>query len=63
MPEHRVPEQQYEGLSPTCECGRQMTHLGDLPQSRGKPAIRIFRCYGCDNVVSAPKDRLHRQND
>jgi hypothetical protein len=39
----------------TCKCGKEMSHLGDLPQSRGKPAIHVFRCYGCNNVVSEPK--------
>jgi hypothetical protein len=53
--EHHPPEQKHESFSRTCECGNQMTYLGDLPQSRGKPAIRIFRCYHCNNVVSEAK--------
>jgi hypothetical protein len=37
----------------TCEkCKAEMTHLGDLPSLLGRAAIRIFRCYVCDNVVS-----------
>jgi hypothetical protein len=49
---HHPPKQQHESPSRTCECGNRMMHLGDLPQSRGKPAIHIFRCYDCNNVVS-----------
>jgi hypothetical protein len=36
-----------------CElCDAQMTHLSDLPSYLGRAAIRIFRCYVCNNVVS-----------
>jgi hypothetical protein len=36
-----------------CEkCKAEMTHLSDLPSFLGRAAIRIFRCYVCDNVVS-----------
>jgi hypothetical protein len=36
-----------------CEkCKAQMTHLSDLPSFLGRAAIRIFRCYVCNNVVS-----------
>jgi hypothetical protein len=39
--------------SRTCEkCNEEMTHLSDLPSFLGRAAIRIFRCYVCDNVVS-----------
>jgi hypothetical protein len=34
------------------KCKAEMTHLSDLPSFLGRPAIRIFRCYVCDNVVS-----------
>jgi hypothetical protein len=44
-----------ETPSRTCECGKQMTFLGDLPQSGGKRAIHIFRCYDCGSVDSEPK--------
>jgi hypothetical protein len=36
-----------------CElCEAEMTHLSDLPSYLGRAAIRIFRCYVCNNVVS-----------
>jgi hypothetical protein len=36
-----------------CEmCNWEMTHLSDLPPYLGRTAIRIFRCYVCNNVVS-----------
>jgi hypothetical protein len=36
-----------------CEkCDAEMTHLSDLPSFVARSAIRIFRCYVCDNVVS-----------
>jgi hypothetical protein len=39
--------------SRTCEgCGEQMIHLGNLPSVLAKPALKVFRCYGCNNVVS-----------
>jgi hypothetical protein len=39
--------------SRTCEkCSAEMKHLSDLPSFLGRAAIRIFRCYVCDNVVS-----------
>jgi hypothetical protein len=44
-----------EPASPSriCEkCDAEMTHLSDLPSFVGRAAIRIFRCYVCDNVVS-----------
>jgi hypothetical protein len=64
MLEHRPPERQHESPSRTCECGNQMTYLGDLPQSRGKPGIHIFRCYDCNNVVSEPKiGRISKTTD
>jgi hypothetical protein len=28
-----------------------MTHLGTLPPLRGKPALRMSRCYICKNVL------------
>jgi hypothetical protein len=34
------------------ECGAEMKQLGKLPAVSRYPAIRVFRCYGCDNVVS-----------
>jgi hypothetical protein len=39
--------------SRTCEkCDAEMTHLSDLPSFVGRAAIRIFRCFVCDNVVA-----------
>ena len=36
-----------------CEkCDAAMVHLSDLPSYLGRAAIRIFRCYVCDNVIS-----------
>jgi hypothetical protein len=36
-----------------CEkCDAAMVHLSDLPSYLGRAAIRIFRCYACNNVVS-----------
>jgi hypothetical protein len=36
-----------------CEkCNANMEQLGELPSLSIHPAIRIFRCYGCDHVVS-----------
>jgi hypothetical protein len=29
-----------------------MTHLSDLQPIVGSPAMRIFRCYACNHVVS-----------
>lgn len=47
----------------TCEaCGDRMTHLGDLPDAGRFPAVRVFRCYECNKVVTerwqlAPDER------
>jgi hypothetical protein len=36
-----------------CEkCEAEMTHLSDLPSFLGRAAVRIFRCYACNNVIS-----------
>jgi hypothetical protein len=36
-----------------CEkCNWEMTHLSDLPSYLERAAVRIFRCYVCNNVVS-----------
>jgi hypothetical protein len=41
------------GPSRICEkCNAEMKHLSDLPSFLGRAAIRIFRCYVCDNVAS-----------
>ena len=39
--------------SRTCDKYKaEMTHLSDLPFMFGSTALRIFRCYVCNNVVS-----------
>jgi hypothetical protein len=41
------------GPTRTCDkCTAEMTHLADLPAYQGRDAIRVFRCYVCNNVVS-----------
>lgn len=36
-----------------CEkCAAAMTHLSDLQPIVGSAAMRIFRCYTCNHVVS-----------
>jgi len=39
-----------------CEkCDEEMVHLSDLPSYLGRAAIRIFRCYVCNNVISGDR--------
>jgi len=39
--------------SRACEkCDADMTHLSDLQPMVGSAAMRIFRCYACNHVVS-----------
>jgi hypothetical protein len=33
-------------------CDADMTHLSDLQPMIGSAAMRIFRCYSCNHVVS-----------
>jgi hypothetical protein len=33
-------------------CNADMTHLSDLQPIVGSAAMRIFRCYACNHVVS-----------
>jgi hypothetical protein len=48
-----VPSDKSTSPSRICEkCKAEMRHLSDLPSLLGRAAIRIFRCYVCDNVVS-----------
>jgi hypothetical protein len=45
------------GQNPTriCEkCNAVMKQLGELPALSIHAAIKVFRCYGCDHVVSEP---------
>jgi hypothetical protein len=38
-----------------CEkCNAAMKQLGELPALSIHAAIKVFRCYGCDHVVSEP---------
>ena len=34
------------------KCAADMTHLSDLQPIVGSAAMRIFRCYTCNHVVS-----------
>ena len=47
-----VPVEQNDRTRICGECGADMKQLGKLPAVSRYPAIRVFRCYGCDNVVS-----------
>jgi hypothetical protein len=39
----------------SCEkCCADMKQLGQLPALSIHAAIRVFRCYACDHVVSEP---------
>ncbi len=41
------------GPSRVCDkCDAAMTHLSDLQPMVGSAAMRIFRCYSCNHVVS-----------
>jgi hypothetical protein len=35
-------------------CGRPMSYLGKLPQAGRKPAVFVYRCFGCNRVTSEP---------
>jgi len=38
-----------------CEkCSAAMKQLGELPALSIHAAIKVFRCYACDHVVSEP---------
>ena len=37
---------------PCDKCDADMTHLSDLQPIIGSAAMRIFRCYACNHVVS-----------
>jgi hypothetical protein len=42
-----------EAPSRVCEkCSSDMTHLSDLQPMVGSAALRVFRCYDCNHVVS-----------
>jgi hypothetical protein len=46
-----VPAEQ-ERLRPCEKCNAAMTQLGELPALSIHAAVRIFRCYACDHVVT-----------
>jgi hypothetical protein len=47
-----------------CEaCGTPLTHLGDMPRTSQREAIRVFRCYGCNAVVSKQWSALSETSD
>jgi hypothetical protein len=47
-----------------CEaCGRPMTHLGNMPRTSRRDAIRVFRCYGCNAVVAEQWSSLNETTD
>ena len=53
FPSHPGPP---DSPSRICErCEEPMTHLSDLPSYLGRVAIRIFRCYVCNNVISGDR--------
>jgi len=42
-----------QGPSRSCEkCNADMKQLGELPALSIHAAIKVFRCYVCDHVVS-----------
>jgi hypothetical protein len=50
-----VPQNPADRDSPVrrCErCGAEMKRLGELPALSTHAAVRVFRCYACDHVVS-----------
>jgi len=48
-----APSDSLDVPSRVCDkCHAAMTHLSDLQPIIGSPAMRVFRCYGCNNVVS-----------
>lgn len=48
-----APSDSPDVPSRVCDkCGAAMTHLSDLQPIVGSAAMRIFRCYACNHVVS-----------
>jgi len=41
---------------PCKNCGTSMILLGRLPSIRLRRSVDVYRCYGCDAVVSVPRD-------
>ncbi len=48
-----APSDNSDVPSRACDkCDSAMTHLSDLQPIVGSAAMRIFRCYSCNHVVS-----------
>ncbi len=48
-----APSDRPDVPSRVCDkCDADMTHLSDLQPIIGSAAMRIFRCYACNHVVS-----------
>jgi hypothetical protein len=55
MKEHTTDAPPRESPIANCDvCGGEMKRLGKLPASRTKKAVRVYRCYECNNVTSEP---------
>jgi hypothetical protein len=51
--DHKGPDVQARSCDAPCEaCGATLTHLGDMPRTVTRDAVRVFRCYSCNAVVS-----------
>jgi hypothetical protein len=38
---------------PECQhCEKAMTLLGKLPREALRPAVRVFRCHGCNRIAA-----------
>lgn len=42
------------GTGTCANCHVQMHRLGKLPAVRTKPAVQVFRCYGCNYIMAEP---------
>ena len=47
-----IPENQGNSGRRCERCRAEMTQLGELPALSLHAAIKVFRCYVCDHVVS-----------
>jgi hypothetical protein len=45
------PDKSTKSLRICEKCDLQMTLLGSLPAIALRAAVRVFRCYACNNVV------------
>jgi hypothetical protein len=52
-PENANTAADQDNAARICEkCDAGMTQLGELPALSMHAAVRVFRCYACDHVVS-----------